>query len=264
MDRKVPIAEQAFTARAYLAAERLDARGWAEASTLATAPLALELAGRGVAVLFRYGVVVFFGADPDAERRFLAALQSRLARPYATPETETLDVRVAAGERVGVGDGTVTLDALSIERLQLIADVLGKSVMLALHEARVGATFDRIEPLARELEDTGRIGATERELLRQIGATLRIDHTMIGRAAVSEKPELLWEHPALEGLYIRLEDEFELRERHAALERRLGVVSRIAETLLDLVQSRHALRVEWYIVALILVDVVLSVYGIVH
>jgi uncharacterized Rmd1/YagE family protein len=83
---------------------------------------------------------------------------------------------------------------------------------------------------------------------------------MVGRVAVGEKPELLWDQPALEGLYLRLEDEFELRERQEALERKLGVISRTAETLLELIQSRHALRVEWYIVALIVAEVLLTLY----
>jgi uncharacterized Rmd1/YagE family protein len=36
------------------------------------------------------------------------------------------------------------------------------------------------------------------------------------------------------------------------------VISRIAETLLELIQSRHTLRVEWYIVALIIVEIALT------
>jgi len=43
---------------------------------------------------------------------------------------------------------------------------------------------------------------------------------MVGRAEISEKPELLWDHPGLEGLFVRLQDEFEIRERHQSLERR--------------------------------------------
>ena len=83
---------------------------------------------------------------------------------------------------------------------------------------------------------------------------------MVGRVEVSEKPELLWEYPELEKLYVRLEDEFEIRERHLALERKLGIISRTAETLLDLLNNRRSLRVEWYIVLLIVAEILLTLY----
>ena len=77
---------------------------------------------------------------------------------------------------------------------------------------------------------------------------------------MTEKPEILWEHPELERLYQRMADEYELRERHAALERKLELIYRSAETLLDLLHSKRTLRVEWYIVILIVVEVLLTLY----
>jgi len=79
-----------------------------------------------------------------------------------------------------------------------------------------------------------------------------------GRAEMAEKPEILWDNPALEGLFARLEDEFEIRERHAAIERKLNLISRTTHTVLELVSSKHSLRVEWYI--LILFEILLTLY----
>jgi uncharacterized Rmd1/YagE family protein len=260
MDRPLPLHQTNFKARATLVGERLDLRGWEKLDAIATVPLAIALRGGGVVVLFRYGAVVFFDVAPQDEIAFLDSLRPRLAGAYSNPEIEAIEVRVTSNAREATSDGAITLEALTIERLQLIADVLSKSVVLALYESQVSSAFDRIEPLAQELEHTGGIGGKARELLKHIGATLLIDHMMVGRVAVSEKPELLWEHPELEGLFARLEDEFEIRERHDGLERKLGVISRTAETLLELIQNRHTMRVEWYIVALIVIEVLLSIY----
>ena len=101
----------------------------------------------------------------------------------------------------------------------------------------------------------------ESRLELKVGALLLIESRMVGRAEIGEKPELLWDHPELERLHALLEGEFELRERLAALERKLALVSRTSRTLVDLLNARHALRVEWYIVALIAVDILLVVYG---
>jgi uncharacterized Rmd1/YagE family protein len=84
---------------------------------------------------------------------------------------------------------------------------------------------------------------------------------MVGRAEIGDKPELLWEHPELERLNAVLEDEFEIHERLAALDRKLELVARTERTLVDLISTRHALRVEWYIVALIVFEILLTLYG---
>jgi required for meiotic nuclear division protein 1 len=255
-----PIARDTFAVRALLLGERLDLRGWENLDVLATTPLAVRVHRSGIAILLRYGVVVFYDVPPQDEIAFLDVLRARTLNPYPSPETEALEARVVPGMKETLSGNVVTLDAATTERLQLVADVLGKSVVLALYESRVASTFDAVEPLAQQLERAGTMAAKAPELLRHIGSTLLVDHRMVGRVAVAEKPEILWDHPELEGLFIRLEDEFEIRERHAALERKLGVISRTAETLLELIQSRHALRVEWYIVALIIVEVLLTLY----
>ena len=86
------------------------------------------------------------------------------------------------------------------------------------------------------------------------------EQRLVGRAEISEKPEILWDHPGLEGLFVRLQDEFEIRERHQALERKLNLLSHTAQSILELLSSRHALRVEWYIVILIVFEILLSLY----
>lgn len=99
--------------------------------------------------------------------------------------------------------GNIVLRERTIERLQLGADVLAKNLVLAHYETRIAAIFDRIEPLAATLRK--RAGpARGRELLQHIGNVLAMQHKMVGRVETGEKPELLWEHPELERLYMRL------------------------------------------------------------
>jgi uncharacterized Rmd1/YagE family protein len=96
-------------------------------------------------------------------------------------------------------------------------------------------------------------------LLRHIGRTLDIQQRMVGRVEVEEKPETLWERPDLERLHQRLAEEYELPERHRALERKLDLIARTANSLLTLQYNRRSLRVEWYIVALIVVEILITV-----
>ena len=249
-----------FRARALLLGARLDLRNWPEAETLARAPLAVKLAGGGVAVLFRHGVAVLFSATPEAEHALRERLAALLEHRYRGLEIEELEVRVDGERPEGLQDGALLVQSGSLERLQLIAEALSKSALLGHYEMRLAGDFDRIEPLALELGRKGSIRGGTREHLKRIGSLL-MEHRMVGRAEIGDKPELLWEHPRLERLHSLLEDEFEIRERLAALDRKLELAARTERTLVELISTRHALRVEWYIVALIVLEILLTLYG---
>jgi len=260
MTRPSPIHEAAFKARALLVGERIDLRAWGAADTLTTNPLTVAVKGGGAAALHRYGVVVFFAVSAADEAAFLAQLQPMVANPYVTPVTEELEIRIEPGEREGLTGSVAYLADVAVERLQVIADILSKSALLSLYEETVAGEFDRIEPLAVRLDKTGHIPGKSKDLLKKIGSMLLVEQRMVGRAEITEKPEILWDNPALEGLFARLEDEFEIRERHAAIERKLNLISRTAHTVLELLSSKHSLRVEWYILILIAFEILLTLY----
>jgi uncharacterized Rmd1/YagE family protein len=253
-------ADARLHARALLLAARLELRHWPEAETLRRAPLAVKLAGGGLAVLFRHGVAVLLGAAPADEDALRARLQPLMESRYDTVESEELEVRLDPAGPEGLREGALVVQSGSLERLLLIAEALSKSVVLGHYETRLARDFDRIEPFALELERTGSVRGGAREHFKRIGALLQIESRMVARAEIGDKPELLWDHPELEGLNALLEDEFEIHERLAALDRKLELVARTERTLADLVSTRHALRVEWYIVALIVLEIGLTAY----
>jgi uncharacterized Rmd1/YagE family protein len=250
-----------IVARALYVAERIDLRKFLGAARIAAQqPATVSLEEGGTAIVFRYGAVVFVDGSKAARELFLRDLAPQLVDRYERPETEDLQIAIGADKRDGVERGIVNLKDASIERLHIVAAVLAKSVALAQYENDVTASFDRIEPFAVGLE-RGRRGRREGQtLLRHIGEALRNEYKMVARVEVSDRPELLWEHPELEQLYLRLEDEFEIEERAAILDRKLELISRTVETSLDLLQRDQSMRVEWYIVILIVVEVILSVY----
>lgn len=246
--------------RALLIGERIDVRAFGQADRLATGPMLVRAGDNRAAAVLRYGAVVLFNMSPADETAFIEALHPYLTEPHGEWDVEAATVSVRAGDEGPVdAGGTIFLSAITVERLQIVATVLAKSVVLASYEKQVASVFDRIEPLARSLGRRGHTGREGRALLRQIGDVLLMQHRMVGRVEVAEKPDLLWDHPELERLYARLQDEYELNDRARALDRKLELISRTAATSLDLLQSRRTLRVEWYIVILIVIEIVLLI-----
>ncbi|HEX9568877.1 MAG TPA: RMD1 family protein [Rhodospirillales bacterium] len=246
--------------RALLIGERIDVRAFGQADRLATGPMLVRAGNNRAAAVLRYGAVVLFNMSPDDEAAFIEALRPFVTEPYNDWDAETATVSLRAGDEGPVdAGGTIYLSEITVERLQIVATVLAKSMVLAFYEKLLASVFDRIEPLARSLGRRGHTGREGRALLRQIGDVLLMQHKMVGRVEVAEKPDLLWDHPELERLYARLQDEFELNDRARALDRKLDLISRTAATSLDLLQNRRTLRVEWYIVILIVIELVLLV-----
>jgi uncharacterized Rmd1/YagE family protein len=251
-----------LTARAIYVGEQIDLRKFFPSSRIAAQqPAIVPLDEGGIALIFRYGAVVFIDGSNAARELFLRDLTPLIEHRYDRPETEEIKISIGREKREGVEGGTVCVYDASHDRLQIVAAVLAKSVALAQYENDVTAIFDRIEPFAIELERGGRGRRDMKFLLRHVGQALLNEHKMVARVEVSDRPELLWEHPELEQLYLRLEDEFEIEERAAILDRKLELISRTVETILDLLQKQQSMRVEWYIVVLILVEIFLSLYS---
>jgi len=246
-----------FEVRAVHVGERIEIRG-IEPRISPQLPVLIEVSPAGYAVLLRAGAVVLFGVDPIQQERFLADLGARITGRHEKLESEHATIRLADAD--GVEPDSLLLREISVERLQAVAEILGKSVTLARYELEIAESFNAIEPLAVQMKTSPRnLPWKQDELVRQIGDAMLVEHQLVGRAEILEKPDLLWDQPELDRLYARLEDEYELRERVLALERKLEVVSGAAQTMLDLHQAKRSIKVEYYIVALIVAELALAV-----
>jgi len=263
-----------FQARAMLVGTAIDVTALGSTDRTGSAPLVVELIGSslgaaiagqrptgdGVAVLFRYGAIVFFDASPAAITEYIRQLGPHLRQPFppGEQETEALDIRIDPAAKETIEGSTLVLADASLEKLQLVADVLAKSVSLAHHERAIESQFERIEPFATNLDHWGRGCRAAQELLQHLGGALLAEHRVVGGARVDDSPELLWDHPELERLWARLRDDFEIRERSAVLHGKLALIAKTAGTALELLQNRRALRVEWAIVGLIVFEIALT------
>lgn len=250
-----------LTVRATYLARRLDTRATVRARRSARHPVVQRFRD-GLVVLFPYGVVVTAGLEPEEEQELFASLQPHLIESLETPVTDEVVVGDAP-ERAAEGldeEGVLWLHGLEEERLRVVADVLAKTAVLDHFEQSIGAVFDRIQPLAAEMERRGRSIRRGRELVRLIGHSQVVRQETIWRVEVEEKPDLVWDRPELDQLWLRLADEYELGERHRALGRKVDLLQQSASTLLSLLHNERSLRVEWYIVVLILFEIVLLLF----
>ncbi|MGO9742230.1 MAG: RMD1 family protein [Roseiarcus sp.] len=248
-----------LTARALLAGDRIDTTGLERPDMISTAPLAFRAGAEGMVALFRFGVAVMVGLTPLEEEDLLAQLKSRVSGRRARGDDETAILEIKPDSDAPAEDGdAIQIKNFSPQRFLIVADALAKTVALGRDEREVNAVFDVIEPFAQDLGRTGRPPFRRRAMLRLIGQALLAQHRVSGRVAVEEKPDVLWDRPDLERLYARLEDEYELKERAAALKHKLDVIVETAHALTDIIDADRATRLEATVVILIVFELIAS------
>ncbi len=249
-----------IAARARIVGERIVLKGLEKVEPLATNPLTIRAGATGCAVLLRYGIIVTFDLSAEEESELVENLRPHIREPLPSNISEELAIAFRSQAKERLEGNTLWLQECSAERLQIVAEALGKSVALDYYETEVSSLFERIKPFTTAIQGKNLRPPKEKELLSYIGGTLLIQQKMLGIVEVGEKPDPVWDYPELDRLYLRLENEYELRERLVALEQKLALVSRTVETALGVLQRDSSHRVEWYIVILIVVEIVLSVY----
>jgi len=248
------------TVRALQLGERLDLKGLDRADIFSLTPLGFRTASGGSAVLFRSGAAVFIGLNPIEEDEIVRGLGSRLVNPLEEREVESLELSFGADDDTVAANGAVTLKADDPARLLIVAEVLASAVGLSLAERRVGTAFVRVAEVAEELKAGNISTGSHRNILSDIGEALSIQSRLAGRIGLDDKPDVLWEHPELERLWMKLAEEFDLKSRANAIAQKLAVIRDSADTLSGLLSTRTSHRLEWYIIALIAFEIVLGLY----
>ncbi len=250
-----------LTARALQLGERIDLKGLEREDAFSKSPLAFKTPAGGTAVLFKTGTAVFMGLNPLEEDDLVRSLKPRITAPLDEHETESARLVAKPDEEELVGaTGALQLKALDNNRLLLVAAALGMSASLSWDERRIGHAFDRISQVAQTLKQRKLPGGPQSAILEQIGEALLIQQRLASRADLDDKPDVLWDHPELDRFWAKLVDEYDLNQRSRAVARKLAVIRETADTLTDLMATRTSHRLEWYIIALIMLEVALGLW----
>ena len=258
-DTQLPQKPKSMSVRALLLGHRIDTAGLERPDMINANPLAFHV-GSGKVALYRFGVAVMAGLSPVEEEHLLERLGVRVTGKRASVDDETAIIDTGFPEdRIPPG-GPLQLIDLSDPRFLVIADILAKTVALGRDEREVNFVFDVIEPFAVSLAEKGQTSFARRRMLQLIGQALLVQHRVSGRVAIDEKPDILWDRPELDRLYARLEDEYELKERAQALQRKLDVIVESARAMTDIIDTNRSMRLEVTIVALILFELIIAFY----
>ncbi|NDG88991.1 MAG: RMD1 family protein [Gammaproteobacteria bacterium] len=172
--RLLDVMSQKISIRAWFLGSRLDIRELDRARLLAHSPVTLKTGPDEWVVAFRFGVVVLFGHKIRQEEQMLKTLEGYVSGAFSHPESEEAELLIDADLKDTVNhEGHIVVIDKSPERLQIIAQILAKSVVLAHYEKAVATTFERFENLVEQLRD-GLSPGKGRAVIHEVGNALAI------------------------------------------------------------------------------------------
>lgn len=137
---------------------------------------------------------------------------------------------------------------------------LAQSTKLSVYESKIEGTLQATELITNTLASKGKIPLSRRAIGRKIGELFLERNTINVRSDFLEPPEFFWEYPEYEPLYKMTASDLDIRIRAVSLNRKLDMIHDLYQILGDEMNQRQSARLEWVIIALILIEVMFASY----
>ena len=245
---------------AYYIGRQVDFKDFKKEKILARDPLLIDLNKERLVAVFRYGVVVMFNCPENLKDYINDKLIPEDLGTNPILLSEKLPLQIDPDGQEHITEEYIQIKSESIEKFQIIAEVIARHMALSYFEETVIDTFGKLQNLMNKFDLKATNRYKSNELYSLIESSLIDKSKLLGLIQLADKPDLVWEYPELEKFYNQLDNHFEVRERYKVLYEKLELINSTAKSLLEVTNVRHSIRLEWYIVLLIVFDIILSLY----
>ena len=217
----------------------------------------LGLGANATAHAYRFGALAFCNASAEQQKDVIAKLRHQ--EPLSDPKTsEDFTVLEDPTARTRAEFSHLIVDRMTPERIEIVAFTVAQSAAMSFYENLVDVTRARLDSMVSRLEKTGNMGRRPRKLHSLIADVVSMRGDVVGVLHLLDRPDLIWEDREMDAVYDDLRAVFDLKERSQALVAKLDHIRDSAELLLGIARDSRLFLVEFAIVALIVVELVLS------
>ena len=233
---------------------------WEEPMKLNPVTFSPADAGNGEQVyLYYFGGVVFINCSGDIIARFLdgiPAYADNLKGQPQLPYREEYRLEINSGREPAIANDCAVMPRYSQAFMDIICFVIAKSVALERIEERVDVVFDEVEVLIANL-GKGSMELPDRDMARLASSILSFKFTSIAHIMVLDKPDITWDNPEADRLYLTMASLFELNQRHQEIKHKSETLRDMTDVFTSLSHARRSARLEWIIIILIAIEIVL-------
>lgn len=206
--------------------------------------------------LLSYGAISFAGIDDLEKSSLLKFIRTYAKDSVEDDHREDVLVNIKPDSNVIFDYTSITVPELSPNGLRIIMLNISQSVVLDYYEALSDVILKNTKRLTRQLEQTGRLRGSQKEMLQFIGQTLNIKNSIIDDLYIFDSPDSVWENELLGRIDDAIKRTLDLRMRYRDIDYKLKIVQENLTVFTDLMQNRESTRLEWIVIILILIEVV--------
>jgi uncharacterized Rmd1/YagE family protein len=236
--------------------------------------LRLAPAEGGTVFFYSFGAVVFWNVAQERRDAELARLHEIRPGLATAVQREDYEVGEEPGTDIELRDGALIVDRMSAERASVVALTIAQSAAMRYYE-RIAAGLGAHEPIAElfraagftrtailvaGMERSGTVPVRTRRLHRFIAEAIGNRNEVLSVLHLLDKPDAVWNDPAMDRIYFDLRAEFDLVDRYRALELKLSSVQDSLELVLDVARDRRLVLLELGVIVLIVFELVLSLW----
>jgi len=206
--------------------------------------------------IFNNGVVTFANYDSNEINTTLDSLKPFLTNPQENIN-ETININFTQESRAHYEEGTLFVpeEFNSNNLMRIVMYDLSQTVGIDYYSKTAENLLSEVEKFASELESTGKMRISEKEMNKFIGKSLSTKNKIVGNLYLFDVPDLAWEDERLDVVHKILSRTFDISARIKELQSTLEVVDDNLNIFKDMYQHTHSAFLEIVVIVLILIEI---------
>ena len=204
-------------------------------------------------IMYSFGAMVFVDVPPAIEKKIRTKIKKLIPGDPFIEEyiIEHCDINK-------VYDKKVVVKSLDLEYIRFVSLALAESVNLDSIEDLIETMLGQSLAYSQALKVSGKYPTSNTELLKFIGFCITTKQEIHSNLYISSVPEEAWENKDLERLFLQLKDMFDIESRYQSISRSLSAIQESNQVLVDLMNVKHSVKLEWAIILLFLLEIVIN------
>lgn len=215
--------------------------------------------------VFQSGTIVFWGVPSELQRSFLERLSPLAVAPQPSylvqEEKEFLRyVLVDSNDRSKLIRDCLEIparrqaDSLRLDKFAC-SHVVALSVKLGIWELDLDRYIESVGWVTEQMKSGQDLKLTRDQVFRKTGEIYHLKHRINLSSDLLDLPDVYWDRHEQEVLYLSLVSFLNLKRRTAVMNEKLNNCCELMNLLATHMNDKHHTRLEWMIIALILVEV---------
>jgi len=227
-------------------------------------PLSAERSEGRQVYLYYFGGIVFLNCPDDMSRDFFRKIAKfsdgiRDYRSFDLRDKYSLEIK--PGSKPSITNDNAIMAEYDPAFIDIICFVIAKSVALERIEEKVDQVLDEMEWFIGLLGH-GKLGVPDKRLARLASTILGFKYRSLAHIMVLDKPEVTWDNPEADRLYLTMANLFELNQRYAEIRHKSETLMDITGVFSTLSHARRSARLELVIIVLIAIEIAIYVFEI--